>query len=91
MFKISFEDAGIIGIAWLTFPLSLTGSAMAPFPGSPVKFSGLIERVFALDNRERFPIFISSPLNSYFWAWAPAAMKSAARRKIVFFIEVKLI
>ena len=34
-----------------------------PLPFSPVKFSGLIERVFASDKRDRLPMFISSPLN----------------------------
>ena len=35
-----------------------------PLPFSPVKFSGLIERVFALDRFDRFPRLIPSPLNA---------------------------
>ena len=31
-------------------------------PFSPVKFSGLIERVFAFDSRERLPMFMPRPL-----------------------------
>ena len=36
--------------------------AMPPFPFSPVKFSGLIERDRASDSRERLPRFMSRPL-----------------------------
>ena len=36
---------------------------MPPLPFSPVKFSGLIERVFAFDKRDKFPRFIPRPLN----------------------------
>ena len=38
--------------------------AMPPLPFSPVKFSGLIERVWAADKRGRLPRFISKPSNS---------------------------
>ena len=34
----------------------LSSGHMPPFPFSPVKFSGLIERVFASDRRERLPM-----------------------------------
>ena len=37
--------------------------AMPPRPFSPVKFSGLIERVFALDRRWRSPTPVVRPLN----------------------------
>src|SRR5215831_18238517 len=37
--------------------------AMPPAPFSPLKFSGLIERVCADDSRERVPRLIPSPLN----------------------------
>src|SRR5580658_9712843 len=37
---------------------------MPPLPFSPVKFSGLIERVFARDRRERLPRLRFRPLNS---------------------------
>src|SRR5205814_9986866 len=36
---------------------------MPALPFSPVKFSGPIERVFALESRLRLPRFKSSPLN----------------------------
>src|ERR1700754_3032201 len=36
---------------------------MPPFPLAPLKFSGLMERVFASDIRKRLPIFVSIPLN----------------------------
>src|SRR5438046_1497944 len=45
---------------------------MPPLPFSPVKFSPLIERLFADDSRERFPRCIPSPLNS---AIAPPASR----------------
>src|SRR4051812_45175598 len=35
---------------------------MPPWPFSPLKFSGLIERVFADDSRERLPRLIPRPL-----------------------------
>ena len=38
--------------------------AMPPLPFSPVKFSGLIERVLAEDSRDRLPRFIPRPENS---------------------------
>ena len=41
------------------------GTAIPPFPFSPVKFSGLIERVSASDRVARFPRFMPSPLKSY--------------------------
>src|SRR5690242_9213300 len=37
-------------------------AAFPPLPGSPVKFSGLIDLVLALDNLNRLPMFISRPL-----------------------------
>jgi hypothetical protein len=49
--------------ATLRWSLSRTGSAIPPFPFSPVKFSGLMERVFASDNFDRVPMFMSRPLN----------------------------
>jgi hypothetical protein len=39
--------------------------AMPPLPFSPVKFSGDMERVFALDKRERFPSPMFKPLKVY--------------------------
>src|SRR5690554_4350077 len=49
-----------------------SGVAIPPFPFSPVKFSGLIERVSASESLYRFPMFISSPLNDRFWATDPS-------------------
>src|SRR5690349_19610651 len=37
--------------------------AMPPLPGSPLKFSGLMERVTAFDSRDRLPGCIFKPLN----------------------------
>src|SRR4030042_5787188 len=49
--------------ALATFGLSLSSRrAMPALPFSPVKFSGLIDRVFASESRYKFPIFISRPL-----------------------------
>jgi len=42
--------------------------AMPPLPFSPVKFSGLIERVLAFDSRESVPIPRPRPLDGGFWA-----------------------
>src|SRR3954464_11625985 len=39
--------------------------AMAPLPFSPVIFSALIERLSALETRERFPRFRPKPLYVY--------------------------
>src|SRR5881392_3304651 len=38
--------------------------AIPAFPLSPVKFSALIDRVFAFDRRERLPRLMFSPLNA---------------------------
>src|SRR5512133_1212564 len=44
--------------AFAVFGLSLSaGSAIPPLPFSPLKFSGLIERVLASDSLLRLPIF----------------------------------
>jgi hypothetical protein len=37
---------------------------MPPLPGSPVKFSGLMDRVCAAERRERVPMPMPSPLNA---------------------------
>src|SRR6476469_2843025 len=55
--------AGYHEFAVLRLPVSSLGSALPPFPLAPVKFSGLIDLVFASDNLERLPMFMSSPLN----------------------------
>lgn len=44
-------------------PALVPSVAMPPLPFSPVKFSGLIERVCAFERRDRFPMFIPNPLN----------------------------
>ena len=38
--------------------------AVPALPFSPVKFSALMERVFALDSSDRLPRFMPSPLNA---------------------------
>ena len=43
--------------------LPVPSVAMPALPFSPVKFSGLIERVWASDKRERLPRVMSRPLN----------------------------
>jgi len=45
-------------------PAFVPSVAIPPLPFSPVKFSGLIERVWALDNRDRLPRFMPKPLNA---------------------------
>ena len=63
-----FSELGEACVAFAVLRGALgSGIAIPPLPFSPVKFSGLMERVSALDNRYRFPIFISSPLKSRFW------------------------
>src|SRR5215472_5349229 len=47
----------------LAAPLAAPSVDMPAFPFSPLKFSGLIERVFAFDVRLRLPRFMSRPLN----------------------------
>src|SRR5579871_1508688 len=54
--------------------------AMPPLPFSPVKFSGLIERVLALDRRARLPRCIPRPLNSVIPPLSPSAVRSAWAR-----------
>ena len=44
--------------------LPVPSVAMPALPFSPVKFSGLIERDWALDSRERLPRFMSRPLKA---------------------------
>src|SRR5690554_3249287 len=45
----------------LAHSLPVPSVAMPPLPFSPVKFSGLMERLFALDNKDR--LFRPKPLN----------------------------
>src|SRR5205085_12168867 len=45
------------------------GSAIPPFPFSPVGFSAQIDLVFAEESRERFPKCIPSPLNELMIAY----------------------
>src|SRR5579862_624296 len=50
-----------------SFALPFSKVAIPPLPGSPVKFSGPIDRVFASDRRDRLPRFMSRPLNELFF------------------------
>src|SRR6266487_166885 len=60
--------------------------AIPPLPGSPVRFSGLIDLVFALLNKKRFPGFISSPLKpDDFCALAIAEIETTIKR--IFLIQ----
>src|SRR3954447_25546816 len=44
-------------------PAPVPSVALPPSPLAPVKFSGLIDRVFALDRRDRSPMPVVMPLN----------------------------
>src|SRR5215470_11955852 len=44
--------------------LPVPSVAMPPWPGAPVKFSGLIERLLASDRRDRLPRWSPSPLKA---------------------------
>src|SRR5271167_3942771 len=54
----------------------LSGCAIAPLPFSPVGFSGLIERLSAVDRIARLPMCMPSPLND---AIACASLSQAAQ------------
>jgi hypothetical protein len=60
--------------------------AIPPLPFSPVKFSGLIDRVSASERRNRLPIPIFNPLyDPELWEYEELEIKNA-RTKITFFI-----
>src|SRR5215470_11424148 len=69
MVKLVWAFISTDGLTFHPFPKSLAAdspvpfSAMPPFPFSPLKFSGLIERLFASDNRKIMERFDSIPLN----------------------------
>src|SRR3972149_7724677 len=69
-------------LAWLGLSLS-SGVAIPPLPFSPVKFSGLMERVLALDSLYRLPIFISRPLK-VFCANDPIKKRQALAKRDIF-------
>src|SRR5690554_4556575 len=79
--------AGFVALAVLRGALG-SGIAIPPFPFSPVKFSGLIERVSALDSRYRLPIFISRPLKSRFWEKTVVVNAIQKRKKKVVFKRI---
>src|SRR6476646_8240061 len=54
--------------------------AIPPFPFSPVKFSGLIERVLASDNRKMLLMLDSMPLNLS-WPNDPTEIKRLISRQ----------
>src|SRR5438552_853650 len=67
---VVFAGTWIEGDTFHPCPSSRAATAPVPsraipaLPFSPVKFSALIERVFAFDNRERLPRLMFSPLNA---------------------------
>jgi hypothetical protein len=66
----------------------LPGSAIPPFPGSPVKFSGLIDLDCASDNLKMLPISDSMPLKLFFCALQQIEPSNNKNRKLLTFLMI---
>jgi hypothetical protein len=70
-------------------PCPSSRAALAPVPSvaipalpfSPVKLSGLIDRVFASDKRGRLPMLIFKPLNPDLWPVQPVDKKTTDKNE----------
>src|ERR1700748_1744810 len=95
MVNVVFDFMTTLGLTFQPWPSSLAASlpvtviAIPPLPFSPVKFSGLMERLFASDTWYQLLTLLFKPV--FFWATATVAAHTIVAVNKFFIYRIVLI